>query len=96
MVLQEVNGRSGMIDINRIQHVAITGILGRTYLMVLFDVVLNIDAVRIVFAAAQNASVLTSMPQIDGTFTSLLFVSHAALLGSKVYDKMVPANRSGG
>lgn len=96
MVLQEVKGRNDMIDINRIQHVAITGILGISYLLVLFDVVSNIDAVRIVFAAAQNASVLTSMPQIDGTFTSLLFVSHAALLGSKVYDKMVPANRSGG
>ena len=95
MVLQEVKGRSEMIDINRIQHVAITGILGISYLLVLFDVVSNIDAVRIVFAAAQNASVLTSMPQIDGTFTSLLFVSHAALLGSKVYDKMMPANRSG-
>jgi hypothetical protein len=96
MVLQEVKGRSDMIDINRIQHVAITGILGVSYLLVLFDVVSNIDAVRIVYAAAQNASVLTSMPQIDGTFTSLLFVSHAALLGSKVYDKMVPANRSAG
>ncbi|UFZ05151.1 hypothetical protein LQG66_02170 [Bradyrhizobium ontarionense] len=93
MVLQEVKGRSNMVDINRIQHVAITGILGISYLLVLFDVVSNIDAVRIVFAAAQNASVLTSMPQIDGTFTSLLFVSHAALLGSKVYDKMVPAKR---
>lgn len=93
MVLQEVKGRSDMVDINRIQHVAITGILGISYLLVLFDVLSNIDAVRIVFAAAQNASVLTSMPQIDGTFTSLLFVSHAALLGSKVYDKMVPAKR---
>ncbi|MGC2777016.1 MAG: hypothetical protein WA418_15425 [Bradyrhizobium sp.] len=93
MVLQEVKGRSDMVDINRIQHVAITGILGISYLLVLFDVVSNIDAIRIVFAAAQNASVLTSMPQIDGTFTSLLFVSHAALLGSKVYDKMVPAKR---
>jgi hypothetical protein len=93
MVLQEVKGRSDMVDINRVQHVAITGILSISYLLVLFDVVSNIDAVRIVFAAAQNASVLTSMPQIDGTFTSLLFVSHAALLGSKVYDKMVPAKR---
>ncbi|WP_315720657.1 MULTISPECIES: hypothetical protein [unclassified Bradyrhizobium] len=95
MVLQEVKGRSDMVDINRVQHVAITGILSISYLLVLFDVVSNIDAVRIVFAAAQNASVLTSMPQIDGTFTSLLFVSHAALLGSKVYDKMVPAKREG-
>jgi hypothetical protein len=34
--------------------------------------------------------VLAAMPQIDGTFTALLFVSHAALLGSKVYDKLVP------
>ncbi|MGJ5179593.1 hypothetical protein ACQR16_14925 [Bradyrhizobium oligotrophicum] len=95
MVLQEVKGRSDMVDINRVQHVAITGILAISYLLVLFDVVSNIDAVRIVFAAVQNASVLTSMPQIDGTFTSLLFVSHAALLGSKVYDKMVPAKREG-
>ncbi|CCD93215.1 membrane hypothetical protein [Bradyrhizobium sp. ORS 375] len=95
MVLQEVKGRSDMVDINRVQHVAITGILSISYLLVLFDVVSNIDAVRIVFAATQSASVLTSMPQIDGTFTSLLFVSHAALLGSKVYDKMVPAKREG-
>ncbi|GLH76286.1 hypothetical protein SSBR45G_11940 [Bradyrhizobium sp. SSBR45G] len=95
MVLQEVKGRSDMVDINRVQHVAITGILSMSYLLVLFDVISNIDAVRIVFAAALNASVLTSMPQIDGTFTSLLFVSHAALLGSKVYDKMVPAKREG-
>jgi hypothetical protein len=57
---------------------------------VLFDAVGAIDPVRIVYAAAQNASVLASMPQIDGTFTTLLFVSHAALIGSKVFDKMVP------
>ena len=69
------------------QHVAITGILGISYLLVLFDAVAAIDAVRIVYAAGQNASVLPAMPQIDGTFTALLFVSHAALIGSKVYDK---------
>jgi len=31
-------------------------------LLVLFDAVANIDAVRIVYAAAQNASVLAAMP----------------------------------
>jgi len=50
------------------------------------------DVVRIVYAAAQNASVPTPMPQ--SAVTSLLFVSHAALLGSKIYDKMVRAKRS--
>jgi hypothetical protein len=89
-IKQEVKGRSDLIDTSRIQHVAITGILGISYLLVLFDAIASIDAVRIVYAATQNASVLAAMPQIDGTFTALLFVSHAALLGSKVYDKLVP------
>src|SRR5262249_32023954 len=89
VVMQEVKGRSNLVDTSRIQHVAITGILGISYLLVLFDAVSNIDAVRIVYAAAQNASVLAAMPQIDGTFTALLFVSHAALIGNKVYDKVM-------
>lgn len=87
MVTQEVKGHGDRVDTSRVQHVAITGILGISYLLVLFDAVAAIDAVSIVYAAAQNASVLATMPQIDGTFTALLFVSHAALLGSKVYDK---------
>jgi hypothetical protein len=93
-ILQEVKGRNDLIDVSRVQHVAITGILGISYLLVLFGVVSNIDAVRIVYAAAQDASVLSSMPQIDGTFTALLFVSHAALLGSKLYDKVMSAKRA--
>jgi hypothetical protein len=28
--------------------------------------------------------------QIDGTFTALPFVSHAALIGSNVYETLVP------
>ncbi len=92
MVTQEVKGHEDRVDTSRVQHVAITGILGISYLLVLFDAVGAIDAVRIVYAAAQNASVLATMPQIDGTFTALLFVSHAALIGSKVYDKVVPAD----
>jgi hypothetical protein len=95
MVTQEVKGRSDLVDTSRVQHVAITGILGISYLLVLFDAVSSIDAVRIVYAATQNASVLAAMPQIDGTFTALLFVSHAALIGSKVYDKMVPGVTAG-
>jgi hypothetical protein len=83
-------GRGDRVDTPRVQRVAITGILGISYLLVLFDVVSAIDPVRIVYAAAQNASVLATMPQIDGTLTALLFVSHAALIGSKVFDKMVP------
>ena len=95
MVTQEVKGRGDRVDTSRVQHVAITGILGISYLLVLFDAVVAIDAVSIVYAAAQNASVLATMPQIDGTFTALLFVSHAALLGSKVYDrKMVPGTNT--
>ena len=90
VVTQEVKGHGDRVDTSRVQHVAITGILGISYLLVLFDAVGAIDPVRIVYAAAQNASVLASMPQIDGTFTALLFVSHAALIGSKVFDKMVP------
>jgi hypothetical protein len=83
-------GRGDRVDTPRVQRVAITGILGISYLLVLFDAVSAIDPVRIVYAAAQNASVLATMPQIDGTVTALLFVSHAALIGSKVFDKMVP------
>jgi hypothetical protein len=93
-IKQEVKGRSDLIDTSRIQHVAITGILGISYLLVLFDAAASIDAVRIVYAAVQNASVVAAMPQIDGTFTALLFVSHAALLGSKVYDKLVPGTNA--
>ena len=95
MVTQEVKGHGDRVDTSRVQHVAITGILGISYLLVLFDAVSAIDAVSIVYAAGQNASVLATMPQIDGTFTSLLFVSHAALLGSKVYDKkMTPGTNT--
>ena len=94
MVTQEVKGRGDRIDTSRVQHVAITGILGISYLLVLIDAVAAIDPVGIVYAAAQSAPVLASMPQIDGTFAALLFVSHATLHGSKVYDKVVPVTNA--
>jgi hypothetical protein len=86
MVVSET-ASSNLVDTSRVQHIAITGILVISYAMLLFDAVSAIDAWRIVYAAVQSKSVFINMPAVDGTFVSLLAVSHATLLGAKFYEK---------
>jgi len=98
MVVKETEGASNLVDATRVQHAAMTGILVVGYAMLLFDAVSAIDPTRTALAAVAMKSVFTSMPPVDGTFLTLLGVSHAALLTSKVYDKKmtVPTGTSGG
>jgi hypothetical protein len=91
MVLKETQRASHLVDATRVQHVAFTGILVASYVMLLFGTVSTIDPTRIGLASIDTKSVFTSMPAVDATFLALLFTSHAALLIGKAYDKKTTA-----
>ena len=85
--MSETTGADNLVDVSRVQHVAITGVLVASYVMLLFDAVAAVEPWRIAFSATAAKSIFHSMPAVDATFVALLGVSHAALLGSKLYDK---------
>lgn len=95
MVLKETEGSGRVVDTNRIQNCAMTGILVAAYLMLLFDAVRTIDSAKLVLAATTEKFLpFGEMPEIDGAFLALLVVSHAALLGAKINDKATAARQA--
>lgn len=91
MVMNETEGSNDLVDPTRVQYAAMTGILVVSYITLLFDSISSIEPTRTVLAASKPIAVITSLPSIDATFIALLFVSHAALWGSKIYDKKTGA-----
>jgi hypothetical protein len=96
MVVNETEGNNNLVDPTRVQYAAMTGILVVSYATLLFDAVSSIEPTRTVLAASRPIAVITNLPSIDATFIALLFVSHAALWGSKIYDKKTGAGSPSG
>jgi hypothetical protein len=86
LILGETVTKARMVDIARVQHVVITGILILTYFHLLWASARAIDGVSIARVMSTGTSVFTAMPTIDQTFVTLLLISHAALLASKIAD----------
>jgi hypothetical protein len=97
-MVKEVAGRENLVDIVRLQHVAMTALLVVGYGYLLVDAVSAIDPLVIAKALVASAPLFASMPPVDTTFLTLLGISHAALLGGKYIDRQTatPASGTGG
>ncbi len=71
------------VDVSRLQHLVITGLLLASYTVLLIEYVQALGGTSVLVAMKTGAPVFTSMPPVDGTFVGLLALSHAAYLGFK-------------
>ena len=84
---------AGTVDISRLQHLAITGMLLFQYFLLLASYLGNIDgglilsALDLVHAPPSLTTPFVSMPPVDATFLSLLVLSHGAYLAFKALPK---------
>lgn len=91
----ETTADAGTVDISRLQHLIITGMLLFQYFMLLASYVGDIDGSFILTSLALGtgstpalpASPFGSMPPVDSTFLSLLVLSHGAYLAFKAMPK---------
>lgn len=79
----EKQENSNTVDISRLQHLVITGLLLGGYFILLAEYVSNINATAIFFALITGQSVFTEMPPIDPTFIGLMAISHTGYLAFK-------------
>lgn len=81
LITGETEGNDQAIDISRVQHLVISGVLLTTYLMALADALGDVGGASIMTAIANNKSIFTDMPGVgQGTFLGLLGISHAGYL----------------
>ena len=92
MFMGEAEGDKGTLDISRLQHLIITGLLVGGYVMLLVEYTRNISGRAIMLAWETGAPVFASMPPVDGTFLGLLALSHGAYLAFKA----MPAGKGPG
>jgi hypothetical protein len=71
------------VDVSRLQHLVITGLLLSSYIVLLVQYARTIDGAAVILALRSGAPVFASMPPVDATFVGLLVLSHAAYLGFK-------------
>ena len=83
LVFGETEDSEGVVDTNRVQTVAITGLLAAIYLGLILESVRGIGGPTATSAISEGMQVFGDMPPAGGTFLTLLFASHAALLGGK-------------
>lgn len=79
----EKQENSNTVDISRLQHLVITGLLLGGYFILLSEYISNINATAIFYALVTGQAVFTTMPPVDGTFIGLMVFSHAGYLGFK-------------
>lgn len=79
----EKQENSNTVDISRLQHLVITGLLWGGYFILLAEYVSNINATVIFYSLLKEQSVFTMMPPVDETFIGLMALSHAGYLGFK-------------
>lgn len=79
----EKQENSNTVDISRLQHLVITGLLLGGYFILLAEYVSNINIASIFFALVSGHAVFTEMPPVDGTFIGLMAISHTGYLAFK-------------
>ncbi len=76
-------GDADHVDVSRLQHLVITGLLLASYIVLLVQYARAIDGTAVLLALRTGAPVFAGMPPVDATFVGLLTLSHAAYLGFK-------------
>jgi hypothetical protein len=84
LVTGETAGMDNTIDVSRLQHLIISGVLLTTYFIALVKLV---DKIRIADVAPGHPTFFTSMPPASITFLGLLAFSHASYLIFKARSK---------
>ncbi|MCX5578926.1 hypothetical protein [Kaistia terrae] len=84
IVLGETEESDGVVDPNRVQTIAITGLLASIYVALIFEVGKGIGGITVVHAVTTGTQVFASMPPAGQTFLLLLLASHATLLTGKL------------
>jgi hypothetical protein len=83
LFMGEAEGDKNTLDISRLQHLVITGLLVGAYITLLVEYTRNVSGQAIMLAWETGAPVFASMPPVDGTFVGLLVLSHGAYLAFK-------------
>jgi hypothetical protein len=79
----ETTSNADNVDVSRLQHLVITGLLLGGYLVMLVEYARSLDAAAIYLALLTGSPVFASMPPVDGTFLGLLAISHSGYLAFK-------------
>ena len=79
----EKQENSNTVDISRLQHLVITGLLWGGYFILVAEYVNNINANSLFFSLVTGESVFKEMPPLDPTFIGLMAISHAGYLAFK-------------
>lgn len=87
LVLGETLGKTGIVDIGRVQHLAITALLLVAYASLVLALIARVDGYLAVWVLQAHQSIFAEMPALDSTFIALLTVTHVGLLGGKLADR---------
>lgn len=79
----EKQENSNTVDISRLQHLVITGLLWGGYFILLAEYVNDINANALFFSLVTGEPVFKEMPPLDPTFIGLMVISHAGYLAFK-------------
>ena len=90
LLVGETEGSQRQLDVSRIQHVIITGVLIGIYLMALAKLIGGFGGHMIVAALDGGAAAFPSLPAPGGTFLGLLALSHAGYLAFKARASDAP------
>lgn len=88
----EETANKDQVDVSRLQHLVITGLLLGGYVVLLLEYVRTVDGPAVLLANLTGAPVFAAMPPVDGTFVGLLALSHAGYLAFKA----LPGKPTGG
>jgi hypothetical protein len=86
LVYGETEDSADTVDASRVQTVAITGVLAAIYVNLVLEAADGIGGLSAFGAVNAGQQVLPSMPPAGTTFLWLLGISHAALMGGKLFS----------
>lgn len=86
LVYGETEEDDGVVDSTRVQTVALTGVLAAIYANLVLETAERIGGLSAVNAVNAGSQVFPSMPPVGSTFLWLLGLSHATLIGGKLFS----------
>jgi hypothetical protein len=85
LVYGETEEDAGVVDVTRVQTVAITGVLAAIYVNLVLQAADGIGGLSAVGAVTSGQQILASMPPLGTTFLWLLGLSHGTLMAGKLF-----------
>ena len=85
LVYGETEEDEGVVDATRVQTLAITGVLAAIYVNLVLESAEGIGGLTATESVTAGKQVFATMPPISATFLWLLGLSHATLIGGKLF-----------